>query len=160
MLTQNTSTNRNANRRRHILFFISQPSLAYQKQQRSHADCDKKCRDRRKQADDPFRADGKLAYQLACLTVHGKEEIFSLPPCIQDPDGQQRVMHLAALQVDIPARFIAGGVARNRAFQRRHQRACAALVRPLPAVFNADIVFIRQKFFLGRYAVENGFKSA
>ena len=50
-----------------------------------------------------------------------KREIFSLPPCVQDPDGQQRVMHLAALQMDVAACFIAGGVARHRALQRRHQ---------------------------------------
>ena len=124
---------------------MSQPSLSRQKQQRGHTDGDKRCRDCRKQANYPFRADRKVADKLACLTVHGKEEVFSLPPCVQDPDGKQCVMHLAALQVDIPARFIAAGVARNRAFQCAQQRARAARVRPLPAVFDADILFVRQK---------------
>ena len=86
-LTQSTRQNKSTSRRLHILFFISQPSLANQKQQRSHADGDKRCRDCRKQTNYPFRADRKVADKLAGLTVHGKEEIFSLPPCIQDPDG-------------------------------------------------------------------------
>ena len=62
-------------------------NIACHKQQRGHTDGDKRCRDCRKQANYPFRADRKVADKLAGLTVHGKEEFFSLPPCIQDPDG-------------------------------------------------------------------------
>ena len=52
---------------------MSQPSLSRQKQQRGHTDGNKRCRDCRKQANYPFRADGKVADKLAGMCKIDKD---------------------------------------------------------------------------------------
>lgn len=86
----------------------------------------------------------QVADEFSGLPIHCKQIVLILPLCRQHPDRQQRIMYLAALQLDVLIFHEAAVIADDRVAHRVNQRARAAAVRPLLAVLDADVVFVRQ----------------